>query len=145
MPFFRSARIELTGPRGRCCRCRVEVRYAPFRGPAERRRATSTRPIAITARRCRARTSCCSTRTETEGGGDWCGHFVGTSFIFSDDAVLTTLEGDPRFFFDDSQTPQAQGTGTEEWGGGGDYWGGPDDDAAVRRPPGRRARAPRPR
>ena len=22
------------------------------------------------------------------------------------------------------QTPQAQGTGTEEWGGGGDYWGG---------------------
>jgi hypothetical protein len=38
--------------------------------------------------------------------------------------VLGTLEGDPRFFFDDSQTPQAQGTGTEEWGGGGDYWGG---------------------
>jgi hypothetical protein len=32
--------------------------------------------------------------------------------------------GSPRFFFDDSQTPQAQGTGTEEWGGGGDYWGG---------------------
>jgi hypothetical protein len=34
------------------------------------------------------------------------------------------LEGDPRFFFDDSQSPQAYGTGTEEWGGGGDYWGG---------------------
>ena len=34
------------------------------------------------------------------------------------------MEGDPRFFFDDSLTPQAQGTGTEEWGGGGDYWGG---------------------
>src|SRR5262249_55691344 len=62
--------------------------------------------------------------TQVEGGGDWCGHFVGTSFIFSDRAVLTTLEGDPRFFFDDSGTPQAQGTGTEEWGGGGDYWGG---------------------
>src|SRR6185369_3338295 len=62
--------------------------------------------------------------TTTEGGGDWCGHLVGTSFIFSDRAVLSTLEGDPRFFFDDSQTPQAQGTGTEEWGGGGDYWGG---------------------
>ena len=44
--------------------------------------------------------------------------------IFSQRANLTTLEGDPRFFFDDSQTPQAQGTGTEEWGGGGDYWGG---------------------
>jgi hypothetical protein len=57
-----------------------------------------------------------------EGGGAWCGSFVGTSFIFSDRADLGTLEGDPRFFFDDSQTPQAQGTGTEEWGGGGDYW-----------------------
>jgi hypothetical protein len=62
--------------------------------------------------------------TQTEGGGDWCGHFVGTSFIFSDTAWLGTLEGDPRFFFDDSESPQAQGTGTEEWAGGGDYWGG---------------------
>jgi hypothetical protein len=61
---------------------------------------------------------------ETEGGGDWSGSFVGTSFIFSHTNNLTTLEGDPRFFFDDSQTPQGQGTGTEEWGGGGDYWGG---------------------
>ena len=61
---------------------------------------------------------------ETEGGGDWSGSFVGTSLIFSDRANLNTLEGDPRFFFDDSQTPQAYGTGTEEWGGGGDYWGG---------------------
>ena len=52
------------------------------------------------------------------------GQLVGTSWVFSDRAVLNTLEGDPRFFFDDSQTPQAQGTGTEEWGGGGDYWGG---------------------
>jgi hypothetical protein len=46
------------------------------------------------------------------------------SWIFSHDGVLPTLEGDPRFFFDDSQTPQGWGTGTEEWGGGGDYWGG---------------------
>jgi hypothetical protein len=61
---------------------------------------------------------------EVERGGDWSGSFVGTSWIFSDRANLTTLEGDPRFFFDDSQTPQAYGTGTEEWGGGGDYWGG---------------------
>jgi hypothetical protein len=61
---------------------------------------------------------------EAEGGGNWSGHFVGTSWIFSDRAVLGTLEGDPRFFFDDSLTPQAYGTGTEEWGGGGDYWGG---------------------
>jgi hypothetical protein len=59
-----------------------------------------------------------------EGARDWSGSFVGTSFIFSHNADLKTLEGDPRFFFDDSLTPQAQGTGTEEWGGGGDYWGG---------------------
>jgi hypothetical protein len=61
---------------------------------------------------------------KVEGGGDWSGHFVGTSWIFSHRGVLTTLEGDPRFFFDDSESPQAYGTGTEEWGGGGDYWGG---------------------
>lgn len=59
-----------------------------------------------------------------EGADEWSGSFVGTSFVFTDRSVLTTLEGDPRFFFDDSRTPQAQGTGTEEWGGGGDYWGG---------------------
>jgi len=59
-----------------------------------------------------------------EGEKDWSGTFVGTSFIFSHRGVLSTLEGDPRFFFDDSQTPQCYGTGTEEWGGGGDYWGG---------------------
>lgn len=124
MPFFRKARFELlndsdspvTGVRWRVC-------YAPFGDPANHAayfHATyrdhphpvpgkdlillDTRPV--------------------EGGGDWSGHFVGTSLIFSHRANLTTLEGDPRFFFDDSNTPQAQGTGTEEWGGGGDYWGG---------------------
>lgn len=59
-----------------------------------------------------------------EVGGPWSGKFVGMSWIFSHDGVLRTLEGDPRFFFDDSKTPQAWGTGSEEWGGGGDYWGG---------------------
>jgi hypothetical protein len=59
-----------------------------------------------------------------EGTPLWCGSFAGMSWTFSDQAVLTTLEGDPRFFFDDSASPQGQGTGTEEWGGGGDYWGG---------------------
>jgi hypothetical protein len=62
--------------------------------------------------------------TVDEGGGDWCGSFIGTSFTFTDTGNLGTLEGDPRFFFDDAQQPQAQGTGTEEWGGGGDYWEG---------------------
>jgi hypothetical protein len=59
-----------------------------------------------------------------EGEDAWCGTVVGTSIVFSDRARLDTLEGDPRFFFDGSDTPQVQGTGTEEWGGGGDYWGG---------------------
>lgn len=61
---------------------------------------------------------------QIEGGGDWHGHIVGTSLVFSHAGRLDTLEGDPRFFFDDSLTPQVQGTGTEEWGGGGDYWEG---------------------
>ena len=38
--------------------------------------------------------------------------------------MLTTLEGDPRFFFDDALSPQGYGTGTEEWGTGGWYWMG---------------------
>src|SRR5207248_13485 len=42
---------------------------------------------------------------KTEGGGDWSGNFIGTSFIFSERANLNTLEGDPRFLFDDGQTP----------------------------------------
>lgn len=62
--------------------------------------------------------------TKTEGGGSWCGSFAGMSWIFSDNAVLQTLEGDPRMFFDDSASPQGYGTGTEEWAGGGDYWNG---------------------
>jgi len=61
---------------------------------------------------------------QVEGGGPWSGNFVGMSWIFTNKGNLTTLEGDPRFFFDDSQTPQALGTGSEEWGGGGNYWGG---------------------
>jgi hypothetical protein len=59
-----------------------------------------------------------------EGGGEWCGSFVGMSWIFSERGELTTLEGDPRIFLDDAESPQGQGTGTEEWGGGGNYWGG---------------------
>ncbi|RLC46109.1 MAG: hypothetical protein DRI23_12750 [Candidatus Cloacimonadota bacterium] len=59
-----------------------------------------------------------------EGGGDWTGHFVGTTFIFTKQNYLRTLEGIQRFFFDDAEHPHGYGTGSEEWGGGGDYWGG---------------------
>jgi hypothetical protein len=123
MPFFRSARVELGGPGAAIAGVQWSVRYAPFKDPpnqvgyfhATYRDHPSPTP---------GQDLVLLDTKKVEGRGDWSGQFVGTSFIFSRDAVLDTLEGDPRFFFDDSQTPQAQGTGTEEWGGGGDYWGG---------------------
>jgi len=122
MPFFRSARIELanaTVP----VEARWSLRVAPLKDPPaqvgylhatyrDHPNPELGKDLVLLDTR------------EAEGGGDWSGQFVGTSLIFSDRAVLNTLEGDPRFFFDDSRTPQAYGTGTEEWGGGGDYWGG---------------------
>jgi hypothetical protein len=123
MPFFRSARIELIGAAAPIENVIWKVRSQPFKDPpgdvgyfhATYRDHPAPEP---------GKDLVLLDTTATEGGGDWSGQFVGTSFIFSHDAVLNTLEGDPRFFFDDSRTPQGQGTGTEEWGGGGDYWGG---------------------
>lgn len=123
MPFFRSARIELVGAGHPVSGIDWSVRTTKLHEPASLLayfHATYRdfpHPVAGEDM------TLLDTR-KTEGGGDWSGSFVGTSFIFSHDAELKTLEGDPRFFFDDSLTPQAQGTGTEEWGGGGDYWGG---------------------
>jgi hypothetical protein len=124
MPFFHSARIEMTGAGPVPVHdLRWAVRYAPYPDP----------PNAVGYFHASYRD-----HVDPRAGQDlvlldthgienshvWSGQLVGTSFTFSDQAELKTLEGDPRFFFDDSQTPQAQGTGTEEWGGGGDYWGG---------------------
>jgi hypothetical protein len=124
MPFFRSARIELVGLETQTLSEFLwSVRYTPYQDPANHvayfhaTYADHPRPelgkdlILLDTRK-------------LEGSEQWSGHLAGTSFIFSHQANLSTLEGDPRFFFDDSLTPQAQGTGTEEWGGGGDYWGG---------------------
>jgi hypothetical protein len=124
MPFFREARIELIGPEQTTIPgVRWSVRHHPFTDPpnhvgyfhATYHDHPTPQPgkdlVLLDTR-------------QVEGGGDWTGSFVGTSFIFSHRNNLGTLEGDPRFFFDDSLTPQAYGTGTEEWGGGGDYWGG---------------------
>ena len=124
MPLFHSARIELIGDeKVHVADVHWRVRFAPFRDKPNQvgyfhatfqdfPQPESGRDIVLLDTR------------GTEGGGDWSGSFVGTSFIFTRSNNLGTLEGDPRFFFDDSQTPQAYGTGTEEWGGGGDYWGG---------------------
>jgi hypothetical protein len=123
MPFFRSARIELVGAGQTVNGVEWNVHYMPLDEPAKEfsyfhatyrdfpHPVPGEDMVLLDTRK-------------TEGNEYWSGNFVGTSFIFSHDADLRTLEGDPRFFFDDSLTPQAQGTGTEEWGGGGDYWGG---------------------
>lgn len=50
------------------------------------------------------------------------GRIVGTVINFGH--VGPTLEGNPRIFLDEADTPQVQATGTEEWGLGGNYWRG---------------------
>jgi len=122
MPYFKSARVELVGVddvKG----LTLDVRSEPLRDPPGHVgyfHATYTdhsEPV-------KGEDLVFLDTQGAEGERDWSGSFVGMSWIFSHQANLGTLEGDPRFFFDDSRTPQAQGTGTEEWGGGGDYWGG---------------------
>ncbi|HVZ71177.1 MAG TPA: DUF2961 domain-containing protein [Polyangia bacterium] len=123
MPFRRHARVELVSTGEAVTGVSWSVRATPWRAPANHAgylHATYRdhgMPV-------HGEDLVLLDTNGVEGGGPWCGHLIGTSFVFSDRAALGTLEGDPRFFFDDSQTPQAQGTGTEEWGGGGDYWGG---------------------
>ncbi len=124
MPFFKSATFEFTNiPEGIESAIDFEVRYEPYTDPPEHVgyfHATYRDHPELEI----GRDVFLLDTEEVEGGGDWSGSFVGTSFIFSHRAYLPTLEGDPRFLFDDARTPQAYGTGTEEWGGGGDYWGG---------------------
>ncbi len=129
MPFFNHALISLTGPSIAIADIEWKVRYQPFTGaPGEVGYFHATYQDQDDVGRARSGANgndmVLLDTTRVEGGGDWSGSFIGTSIVFSDNGVLSTLEGDPRFFFDDSQTPQAQGTGTEEWSGGGDYWGG---------------------
>lgn len=125
MPFFRSARIELVG--GKQAKTVEDIRFAartlPYTGPWNHVGYFHATYKDHGEPKLGHELVFLDTQG-IEGAADWAGHFVGTSFIFTDRNVLTTLEGDPRFFFDDSRTPHAQGTGTEEWGGGGDYWGG---------------------
>ncbi len=124
MPFARSARIELVGIENAELKdIEWSVRFGPYKGAFNQAGYLHATYRDHPTPQPGKDLELLDTR-QVEGGGDWSGQFIGTSFIFSHDADLRTLEGDPRFFFDDSLTPQAQGTGTEEWGGGGDYWGG---------------------
>jgi hypothetical protein len=123
MPFFESAKIELTDIQPDDIRINYEIRYEPLTTAPNNSsyfHATyvdNPKPEA-------GKDVTFLDMKGLQGHNEWSGNFVGTSFIFSHNANLFTLEGDPRFFFDDSNTPQAYGTGTEEWCVGGDYWGG---------------------
>jgi len=123
MPFFKSAKFELAGIRPTNTAIDYEVRYEPLNtAPKFSSYFHATYkdvPTPVVGKDM----IFLDTKGQ-EGVDDWSGSFVGNSFIFSHNGNLTTLEGDPRFYFDDSRSPQAYGTGTEEWGGGGDYWGG---------------------
>jgi hypothetical protein len=124
MPFFHSAHIELVGMEDAVFPdIRWRFRHVPFGGASNHAAYFHATYADHSEPKLGEDLVLLDTRKE-EGHDEWSGHLVGTSFIFSRKANLTTLEGDPRFFFDDSLTPQAQGTGTEEWCGGGDYWGG---------------------
>jgi hypothetical protein len=127
MPFEKSARIEIVSAGLPLSGVGFEVRTVPLSASAfspswqglfhatYRDHGTPTAGVDLTL---------LDTSQDEPSSAAWCGSFVGTSFTFSDRAFLATLEGDPRFYFDDALSPQAYGTGTEEWGGGGDYWGG---------------------
>jgi len=124
MPFFQHARIEVQDRQGLTFdNIRWEVRTMPFTDPINHvgyfHATYSDHPQPKLGR-----DVVFLDTSKVEGGGRWSGNFVGMSWIFTHDGYLPTLEGDPRFSFDDSKTPQAWGTGTDEWGGGGDYWGG---------------------
>lgn len=121
MPYFTSAHIELVGAGTAVAGVMWNVRTVPLKEAAN-----TVSYFHATYRDFPTPTPghdlvLLDTRGQ-ESENEWSGSFVGTSVIFSHNGDLKTLEGDPRFFFDDSLTPQAQGTGTEEWGGGGDYF-----------------------
>ncbi len=124
MPFFHSAKVELVGT-GVSDLADIEwqLRTLPYEGPPNHVGYLHATYVDHGEPELGADLIFLDT-SSVEEGGDWTGSFIGTSFIFSHRAVLNTLEGDPRFYFDDSLSPQAYGTGTEEWAGGGDYWGG---------------------
>jgi hypothetical protein len=123
MPFFKSAKLELTGIVPGTTELRCEIRHEPLTMPAAHTSYFHATYTDIPEPEPGLDMTFLDTKG-TEGHSEWSGNFVGMSFIFSHTGTLDTLEGDPRFFFDDSRSPQAYGTGTEEWGGGGDYWGG---------------------
>jgi len=123
MPFFKTAKFELAGISPDNSEVSYELRYEKLKTASNCNAYFHATYKDMPKPELGKDMTWLDTRG-MEGHQEWSGSFLGTSFIFSHNANLNTLEGDPRFFFDDSKTPQAYGTGTEEWAGGGDYWGG---------------------
>jgi hypothetical protein len=123
MPFFKSARFEIAGIEPGNTEIEYEIRYKPYNGAPNQSSYFHASYKDFPDPELGKDLTLLDTRG-FEGQEEWSGNFVGTSFIFTKNNFLHTLEADPRFFFDGARSPQAHGTGTEEWGGGGDYWGG---------------------
>jgi hypothetical protein len=122
MPFRREAKLELISDSSFNAGVNFEIRYQPLNDTSHNayfHASYKDHPLPELGKEVEFLDT-----KGIEGSDVWSGHFVGTSLIFSHNSNLHTLEGDPRFYFDDSKTPQCYGTGTEEWAGGGDYWGG---------------------
>ncbi len=95
MPFFRSARIELGGAGAAAIPgVKWALRYAPLKDPPNHvgyfHATYQDHPAPA-----RGHDLVLLDTHEGEGGGDWSGSFVGTSFIFSHDAVLNDAGGRP--------------------------------------------------
>lgn len=124
MPFFKSARFELAGIDPGEAEIQYEIRYEPYADVAPNQSSYFHATYKDFANPELGQDMTLLDTRGIEGEDVWSGNFVGTSFLFTKRNFLQTLEADPRFFFDGARSPQAHGTGTEEWGGGGDYWGG---------------------
>ncbi|WP_353126985.1 DUF2961 domain-containing protein [Parapedobacter pyrenivorans] len=124
MPFFKSARFEIAGIDPGDTEIQYEIRYEPYKDVAPNQSSYFHATYKDFADPELGLDMTLLDTRGVEGEDVWSGNFVGTSFLFTKRNFLQTLEADPRFFFDGARTPQAHGTGTEEWGGGGDYWGG---------------------
>lgn len=123
MPFFKSARFEITGIDPGSKEIDYEIRYESYEGAPNQSSYFHATYKDFSDPELGSDLNLLDTKG-IEGHDKWSGNFVGTTYIFTKRNFLGTLEADPRFFFDGARTPQAHGTGSEEWGGGGDYWGG---------------------
>src|SRR5947207_2777869 len=93
MPFFKSARIELSAPeREGIDDVKWSVKHEPFTAsPNEAAYFHAT--YKDHAHPVPGKDLVLLDTRETEGGGDWSGSFIGNSWIFSHQANIGTLEG----------------------------------------------------